>query len=203
MNRRILLNGQYVVIQTHPLGRRIRYIYNTFNLTKARQRKELENLAHDYTCFGIRMYFCGKLYEIKLDGTRGILSLEQDWRIKQRYWDVHCIRSNDAAVIVCECSYPYFTGMVMNSNSGLEPWSQPVTCLVEDHGREINQCPNCGRDLFCEDDEEEEDDEYNYYIPTACIGCNNYHGRFYWGKQLICAIHPKGYDGESCPDYIS
>lgn len=202
MSKRIILNGQYVVIQTHPLGRRINYICNTFSLTKARQRKELENLAHDYACFAVKMYFCGKLYEIEPDGARGILSLEQEWHIEPSYWDVHCIRTNDAAVLLCECSYPYFTGMVMNSNSGFEPWSQPVTCLVEDHGREINQCPNCGRVLFGEDDEEEEDDG-NDYIPEICVGCKNYHGRFYWGKQLICAIHPIGYNGESCPDYIS
>lgn len=195
------MNGQYVVIQTYPLGRRIYYIYNTFSLTKARQRMNLENQGHDYTCFGIRMYFCGKLYQVKPDGTRGIRSLEQDWRIEPSYWDAHCIRGNNAAVLVCECSYTYFADVVMESNSGFEPLSQPVTCLVEDHGREINQCPNCGRDLFGEDDEDEEDNSFP--TPKTCVGCKNYHGGFYGKHQLICAIHPSGYDGEGCPDYAS
>ena len=210
MSRRILLNGQYVVIQTHPLGRRINYICNTFSLTKARQRKELENLAHDYSCFAIRMYFCGKLYQVKPDGTRGIRSLEQDWRIEPSYWDAHCIRSNDAAVLLCpNCSYPFFTNMVMESASGFEPWSQPVTCLVEHDGRQISECPNCTHDLFSEDEEEEDEEDefvykdYNYSVPRACEGCQNYHGGFYGNTKLICAIHPSGYSGESCPDYVS
>lgn len=47
--------------------------------------------------------------------------------------------------------------------------------------------------------------------PTACVGCQHYHGRIYpvrWGEQgfesyeqLVCAMHPSGWDGESCPDW--
>ncbi len=34
----------------------------------------------------------------------------------------------------------------------------------------------------------------------ACIGCSYYHGRVYEGSLLVCAMHPYGWDGDSCPD---
>ncbi|MBH8555185.1 hypothetical protein I8751_23105 [Nostocaceae cyanobacterium CENA357] len=36
---------------------------------------------------------------------------------------------------------------------------------------------------------------------SACIGCNNYHGQVYGGNLLVCAMHPHGWDDESCPDW--
>jgi hypothetical protein len=36
---------------------------------------------------------------------------------------------------------------------------------------------------------------------AACIGCNNYHGQVYGGNLLVCAMHPHGWDDESCPDW--
>ncbi|MEA5505702.1 hypothetical protein VB735_21835 [Halotia wernerae UHCC 0503] len=38
---------------------------------------------------------------------------------------------------------------------------------------------------------------------AACIGCNNYHGQVYGGNLLVCAMHPHGWDDESCPDWES
>jgi hypothetical protein len=35
----------------------------------------------------------------------------------------------------------------------------------------------------------------------ACIGCHNYHGQVYGGNLLVCAMHPHGWDDESCPDW--
>lgn len=35
----------------------------------------------------------------------------------------------------------------------------------------------------------------------ACIGCINYHGQVYGGNLLVCAMHPHGWDDESCPDW--
>ncbi|MCM0588996.1 MAG: hypothetical protein HEQ35_08095 [Gloeotrichia echinulata IR180] len=35
----------------------------------------------------------------------------------------------------------------------------------------------------------------------ACIGCNNYHGQVYGGNLLVCAMHPHGWDDQSCPDW--
>lgn len=35
----------------------------------------------------------------------------------------------------------------------------------------------------------------------ACMGCNNYHGQVYGGNLLVCAMHPQGWDDESCPDW--
>jgi hypothetical protein len=35
----------------------------------------------------------------------------------------------------------------------------------------------------------------------ACIGCQNYHGYIYGGNLLVCALHPYGWEDESCPDW--
>lgn len=53
------------------------------------------------------------------------------------------------------------------------------------------------------------DDDFtsvNYHTPSAqshpaCINCANYHGQAYNGNLLVCAMHPNGYEGNSCPDW--
>lgn len=37
----------------------------------------------------------------------------------------------------------------------------------------------------------------------ACIGCCNYHGQIYNGNLFVCAMHPYGWEAESCPDWES
>lgn len=37
----------------------------------------------------------------------------------------------------------------------------------------------------------------------ACIGCSNYHGQIYNGNLFVCAMHPYGWEAESCPDWES
>lgn len=41
--------------------------------------------------------------------------------------------------------------------------------------------------------------------PDACMGCQHYHGYTYSGDQgnntLVCAMHPTGPIGETCPDH--
>jgi hypothetical protein len=36
---------------------------------------------------------------------------------------------------------------------------------------------------------------------SACIGCSHYHGQVYGGNLLVCAMHPHGWDDDSCPDW--
>ena len=58
-------------------------------------------------------------------------------------------------------------------------------------------------------DEWEFDDDFtnvSYHTPSArnnpaCINCANYHGQAYNGNLLVCAMHPQGYEGDSCPDW--
>lgn len=38
---------------------------------------------------------------------------------------------------------------------------------------------------------------------AACVGCQNYHGQVYGGQLLVCAMHPYGYDADTCPDWQS
>jgi hypothetical protein len=38
-------------------------------------------------------------------------------------------------------------------------------------------------------------------VPLPCRGCKHFHGVVYNGVTLNCAIHPKGYEGNQCPDW--
>ncbi|MBW4580658.1 MAG: hypothetical protein KME42_13925 [Tildeniella nuda ZEHNDER 1965/U140] len=38
---------------------------------------------------------------------------------------------------------------------------------------------------------------------STCVGCRFYHGEVHRGTQLICAVHPKGWQGDVCPDWDS
>jgi|GEM_PF-2312301 len=42
---------------------------------------------------------------------------------------------------------------------------------------------------------------YMKSIPRLCRICKHYHGQIYGGVELVCAFHPYGYSGDSCPDY--
>ncbi len=37
----------------------------------------------------------------------------------------------------------------------------------------------------------------------VCIGCRHYHGRLYHNVLLVCAMHPYGATGSTCPDWES
>ena len=38
-------------------------------------------------------------------------------------------------------------------------------------------------------------------VPTPCRGCKHFHGVVYNGVLLNCAVHPKGWQGDKCPDW--
>ncbi|MBN3908112.1 MAG: hypothetical protein HWQ35_16655 [Nostoc sp. NMS1] len=40
-------------------------------------------------------------------------------------------------------------------------------------------------------------------VPTPCQGCKHFHGVVYNGVTLNCAVHPKGWQGDKCPDWQS
>lgn len=42
---------------------------------------------------------------------------------------------------------------------------------------------------------------YTIEIRSDCRICKHYHGQIYGGVELVCAVHPNGYSGDSCPDY--
>lgn len=201
----IFLNGQYLVIKIFPRSLSLEVVFKGFDLQKARHKQFMEEMATDYSTFAIRMYFQGKLYKVNNDGTRGKLSLQQNWRIHHYYLHMHHKSSEDGGILTCRCSYPYFTFLVLESHLGnYRAGSQTMTCLGNDNGHDILNCPNCGSSLpfrrqaiIAEDEEEDE----QYLIPATCNGCTNYHGGFYGNNQLICAIHPSGAEDKHCPDY--
>ncbi|MBD2302860.1 hypothetical protein [Nostoc sp. FACHB-190] len=59
----------------------------------------------------------------------------------------------------------------------------------------------CHISLFDELDDDSDDFYQQITQPAVCIGCANYHGQDYVEELLICAIHPYGWDGVSCPDF--
>ena len=42
---------------------------------------------------------------------------------------------------------------------------------------------------------------YAKSIPRLCKNCKHHHGQIYRGVELVCAFHPYGYSGDSCPDH--
>ena len=50
--------------------------------------------------------------------------------------------------------------------------------------------------------EEDEMYEVAYMMETLrlCRICKHHHGQIYGGVELVCAVHPSGYSGDSCPD---
>ncbi|MBD2510022.1 hypothetical protein H6G91_22445 [Nostoc muscorum FACHB-395] len=38
-------------------------------------------------------------------------------------------------------------------------------------------------------------------VPTPCRGCKHFHGVIYNGVLLNCAVHPRGWQGDKCPDW--
>lgn len=194
-----------MVIRTYPRDKGLRCVFKSFNYRKACDRMHLENLGSDFYAFALRMFFCGKLYKVEADGTRGAISRQQNWQIHSDYLEAHYDLNSEGELLICNCSYPYYSALIVYSSlADNRAASQPLTCLVNDNGREIIVCPNCGSRLLVEEEEEDyycEDEEYS--VPATCDGCSNYHGNFYGDNQLICAIHPSGFEGESCPDYIA
>lgn len=99
-----------------------------------------------------------------------------------------------------------------------------VTEMVEEFANEVQNTvgidfDQCLQDMFepiieiyAELEEivgETEETYYSYPVePTpekhaACVGCRHYHGQVYGGNLFICAMHPYGWDTESCPDWES
>ncbi|BAZ18795.1 hypothetical protein NIES4071_106800 (plasmid) [Calothrix sp. NIES-4071] len=85
-------------------------------------------------------------------------------------------------------------GTRINSDGEADQRWRPITCLVDDHGRDIDSCPNCGTALIEQDDEEEEEEDW---APEPCKGCKYYSSNY----LVACAVHPYGPDDDICPDY--
>lgn len=189
---------EYLIIQTLPRVIKLRVEYRTHDYHKAKSRCDIENFSHDYTSFAERIFHQGKLWRVNGNGEPVELSKQQDWQIHLDYLTAHRDRNSDGEIVVHECSYPYFAALVARRNKYGEfvDATQPLTCLQEDKGREINTCPNCRYLLVDLEDEDEDSD-----VPVSCIGCGNYDGEFYGDVRLICAIHPYGCSGKTCPDF--
>ncbi len=149
MSNNKFLQGQYLVIQTYPVTRNLRCVFTGFSYNGARDKLDLENLAHDYTSFGLRIVCDHKLYFVKSDGSKGKLSKQQNWQIDSRYLKSDHDKNSEGEILICNCSYPYYAPLVIRSSiSEDKAGSQPLTCLVEDNNRVIHNCPNCGKVLL-------------------------------------------------------
>ncbi len=100
--------NEYLIIQTYPREISLRVVNRFFDYKQAKNWCDLENFAHDYTSFGLRVFHQGKLYLVRSDGTPGEISNQQDWKIDPRYLNAHYDQNYEGEIIVCNCSYPYF-----------------------------------------------------------------------------------------------
>ena len=98
-------------------------------------------------------------------------------------------------------------------NSSIEQFQSGITIEVDDFiqdcvdiliatSDEIDAALSEEWEIFTDDDFT----SINYHTPSAkshpaCINCANYHGQAYNGNLLVCAMHPNGYEGNSCPDW--
>ncbi|MCC5640277.1 hypothetical protein LC593_31480 [Nostoc sp. CHAB 5844] len=151
--------GEYLVIQSYPYRKSLRVNKRSFDYDEARKYCELENLAHDDTSFALRVVHEKKLHLVDFSGCLCSLSLQQDWKIAPEYLAAGCNENTDGEILICSCSYPYFWSLATCTNIGevVEYW-QPITCLIDDHGREIDSCPNCHIPLLDDDPEDDFDD---------------------------------------------
>ncbi|NDJ26290.1 hypothetical protein GS682_32995 [Nostoc sp. B(2019)] len=195
--------GEYLVIQTYPYEKNLRVSKRSFNYQTANSSCEIENLAHDCSSFGLRIFHDSKLWTVDFEGNPQSLSKQQNWKIAEKYFQSCCTNNVECEVNVCQCSYPYFSTLRVDISNTGEYGShlRLETCLVDDNSREIDHCPNCNCALIVEFDEDEDDVDEEESTPVACIGCQNYHGQYYGGNMLVCGIHALGWDGENCPDF--
>ena len=153
-------DGEYLVLQTYPSEKELRINKRFLDYQSAKDYCNLENFAHDYTSFGVRIFHESRLWDVDYAGNQSRVSKQQDWKIAEIYLDAHYDRNTDEEIIVCSCSYPYFSSLKnrMDECGDIEYW-QPVTCLVDDHGRDIECCPNCNSRLIEEEEEDFDDEE--------------------------------------------
>ncbi|MBD6621286.1 hypothetical protein FNW02_37780 [Komarekiella sp. 'clone 1'] len=59
---------EYLVIQTYPREKSLRVNKRSFDYKSAKSYESIENLAHDYTCFGLRIFHNSKLWTVDFEG---------------------------------------------------------------------------------------------------------------------------------------
>jgi hypothetical protein len=191
--------GEYLIIQTRS-GWRLHPLHRGFDYRAAKSFCDMENMGSDYSHYSVRIIHQGKLHRVDWDGAPTEPSKEQDWKIAEDYYNARYIERLDCEIEVCKCSYPVFWNYKSYTNSygeGATKW-RPITCLVEDHGREIDSCPNCGARLIEEDEDESWEEEFWEEAPSPCKGCSYYSGE----SSLLCTVHPYGLVDDICPDYL-
>ncbi|MBW4617217.1 MAG: hypothetical protein KME21_29080 [Desmonostoc vinosum HA7617-LM4] len=167
----------------------------TFDYESALSHERIQNLSHDHTSFSLRIFYQQQLWTVT-EGKPNKISKQQDWKIAGEFLNANYDENAEGEIVVCDCSYPFFRALMIGDENN-EFW-QPITCLVNDQMREIDNCPNCNFSLI---ENEVDEDDFEDPIPSACVGCQNYHGIEYGDNFLVCGIHPYGWDDNECPDY--
>lgn len=185
--------GEYIVIQTWYKSIRLRPLHRGFDFACANSFCEFENLGSDYNHYSLRINHQGKLHHVSGNGAPTIKSREQDWKVAANYLQAHYDRNSDGEIKVCGCSYPFFWQFktYINKHGEGAVIAYPVTCLMDDHSREIDNCPNCNARLI-----EEEEDSWDE-APETCKGCKYYSDNYF----MPCAVHPYGLDEDICSDW--
>jgi hypothetical protein len=176
--------GEYLVIQVHTKDILLRSLHRGFDYHAAKNFSDLIRLNNRGKHYYLRVIHLKKLYTVNWDGAPVKLAHQQDWKIHEDYYKRHHTENLDCRVETCVCSYPLFWSWEDYTHPNGDPdqlW-RPMTCLIDDHGREVDNCPNCDKKLIAS---------------KVCTGCKYYNDNF----LLACAVNPCGSVDNICPDY--
>lgn len=127
------IEGQYLVIQSYPANIPLKIIHHCQHYNDAITKCELENLSHDYSSFNVVIFHEGRFWTVS-KGLPYKVSEQQHWQITEVLTGFY--EGDDGDLKYCECGYPY---LICDYDI--------VTCLKDDKGRSISECPNCNREL--------------------------------------------------------
>lgn len=200
--------GEYLVVQIFPIDWPLRVIHRSFDYNAATLVRKA--CLEDYFSHRDEHKYCElnvihlrKLYYVDFDGVPVELSRQQDWKIHEDYFNARCTKSLDFKLSSCSCSYPLYWSWrdYTFPNGDFDELWHPKTCLIDDHGREVDNCPNCDSELMKVFSRQL---TYTHMARknrrktlSGCASC-----KYYSDNHLLpCAVHPCRPVDDICPDY--
>lgn len=198
--------GEYLVLKYVVGEMHLRVVYRDFCYCTAQISYYKENLATPFKKDRfelniLRINLGGKLYCVNLEGAPSELSEQQDWKIHHDYRGAGYVENFRSGIKACVCTYPLFRSWKNYIHPNEDPdllWDA-ATCLVDDHGREVDNCPNCHKKLTKVFGRQLNPIAYKnrQKILPECFNCQYYSSN----HLLLCAVYPSGPVDDICPDY--
>lgn len=187
-------DGEYAVIKIYPYSRILFCVHRSTNLCPAfkKVRDSLQNREQSKkTCslayYAIKKFHQGIFYPINEQGEIGWELVESN---NFRYADIAYKPSTYPNPKTSQPTLMYRIA-ITSSPSEMDSRYQDFNRLIKD-----NFTTKICRSLILSSVISVK------YQSTDCRSCQNYHGENYNGTKLVCAMHPYGFEGRYCPDYI-